>query len=182
MSETALKIRIFGDPALRKKSRPVTRVSENHRDILNWMARVMYAGNGIGLAAPQIGINESMIVVDIGSGLSKLINPKIAKKEGLQVLSEGCLSIPGVYVEVRRAKRIRVDALDENGKPIQIEAQDLLACVMQHEIDHLKGRLIVDYASFFEKLKIGRKLGVLKKKAKSENLAVPEKDSGQLQL
>jgi peptide deformylase len=146
------------------------------------MAQLMYADSGIGLAAPQVGINETMIVVDIGSGLYKLINPKVVKKQGSQVLEEGCLSIPGVYIKIKRAKRILVKALDEFAKPLDIEAEDLLACVLQHEIDHLKGKLIVDYASFFERLKIKNKLGGLKKKVKDENLSESETKSCQLQL
>ena len=112
---------------------------------------------GVGLAAPQVGINEAFIVVDAGSGLYKLVNPKILKKEGIQVNDEGCLSVPGVYIKVKRAKKIWVSALDETSKPIKFEAHDLLACALQHEIDHLYGRLIVDYASFFKKMTMGIK-------------------------
>ncbi|MCX5701833.1 MAG: peptide deformylase, partial [Candidatus Omnitrophica bacterium] len=100
MKETALKIRLFGDPVLRKKAKAVNQVTEVHRNILSEMARLMYASSGIGLAAPQVGINERMIVADIGSGLYKLINPKIVKKEGHQILEEGCLSIPGICIKV----------------------------------------------------------------------------------
>lgn len=182
MTETALRIRLFGDSALRKKAKPVKFVTEAQRDILSHMAKLMYADSGVGLAASQIGINESMIVVDIGSGLYKLINPKIIKKEGWQALEEGCLSIPGVCIKIKRAKKILVEALDEFAKPINIEAEDLLACVFQHEIDHLKGKLIVDYASFFEKLKIIKRLEELKKKVKDEKLSESERKSCKLQL
>lgn len=169
MNETALKIRLFGDAVLRKKARTVTKVSGTHRDILSEMTRLMYAASGVGLAAPQVGINESMIVVDVGSGLYKLINPKIIKKHGRQTMEEGCLSVPGVYIKVKRAKNISVTAQDDLGKPVTIEAQDLLACVFQHEVDHLKGRLIVDRASFFEKLKVRRRLTELKKRSQDES-------------
>lgn len=162
MQETALKIRVFGDPALRKKAKLVHDITQGHRDTLSQMARLMYEASGIGLAAPQVGILESMIVVDIGSGLYKLINPKIIKKKGSQSIEEGCLSVPGVCIKVKRAKEITVEALDESGKAVSIDAQDLFACVLQHEIDHLKGKLIVDYASFFDKLKIKNKLEKLK--------------------
>ncbi len=182
MSETALRIRLFGDPVLRKRAKPVKEVTQGQRDILSQMARLLYASSGIGLACSQIGINESMIVVDIGSGLYKLINPKIVEKQGLQVMEEGCLSIPGVCIKVKRAKKVKVKAWDEFAKPLVIEAEDLLACCLQHEIDHLKGKLIVDYASFFDKLKIAKKLEELKKRSKSEKLPESETKSCKLQL
>lgn len=162
MKETKLKIRVFGEPVLRKKAKSVTMVNSDHRQILSQMSAVMYEGGGIGLAAPQIGISQQMIVVDIGEGLYKLINPRIIEKQGAQSISEGCLSVPGVCIKVKRAKHIWVEAKDENNKLLKIEAKDLFACVLQHEIDHLKGKLIVDYASFLEKLRIKRKLKALK--------------------
>ncbi|MFA5144399.1 MAG: peptide deformylase [Candidatus Omnitrophota bacterium] len=172
MDVTALKIRLLGDTVLRKKASPVKEITQGHRDILSQMARLMYSSSGIGLAAPQVGISDSMIVVDAGSGLYKLINPVIVKKEGCQVLEEGCLSLPGVCVKVKRARKIKVSACDEFAKPITIEASDLLACVFQHEIDHLKGKLILDYASLLKKLKITKQIEKLKKKI--ENI----KDNG----
>jgi peptide deformylase len=182
MKETRLRIRLFPDPVLRKKAKAVHQITDAHRDILSEMARLMYASMGIGLAAPQVGITEAMIVVDIGTGLYKLINPKIVKKEGLQVTEEGCLSIPGVCIKTKRAKKVLIMAQDENAKPVTIEAQDLLACVFQHEIEHLKGRLIIDYASFFKKIKIKRILGELKKKVKGENLSESKTKSHPMQL
>lgn len=170
MTETKLKIRVYGDPVLRKKAKPVIRVTERHRDVLSQMARTMYDGAGIGLAAPQIGISEQLIVVDIGEGVYKLINPKIVRKQGLQAMSEGCLSVPGICIKVSRAKHVWVEAKDENSKPLKIEARDLFACVLQHEIDHLKGKLIIDYASFIEKLRIKRKLKALSTKKICQNL------------
>ncbi len=156
------KIRIYGDPVLREKAKQIQDVTEEHRKTLSRMAQTMSVSSGVGLAAPQIGINEQMIVVDIGSGLYKLINPKVVKKQGSQSLEEGCLSIPGITIKIKRAKNIFIKALDEFGKPFSCEAQGLLACVFQHEIDHLSGKLIVDYASFFQKLKIAKKLEKLK--------------------
>ena len=183
MEERAgLRIRLFGDPELRRKARTVNQITQNHRDILSEMARLMYANSGIGLAAPQVGINETMIVADTGSGLYKLINPKIVKKEGYQVMEEGCLSIPGVCIKVKRAKKVWVEAQDENAKPLKIEAEDLLACVLQHEIEHLRGRLIVDYTSFFERLKISKKLAELKKRSRDEGLPESKTKSEILQL
>lgn len=158
MSETELKIRVIGDSVLRKKAKKIKQVTPEHRNILSRMSRLMYESKGIGLAAPQVGLDQAMIVVDIGSGLYKLINPYIIKKAGSQVLEEGCLSVPGVYVKIKRAKKIWLEALDENGALQKIEAGDLLACVFQHEIDHLEGKLIVDYASFFKKMALKKKL------------------------
>jgi len=182
MSETALRIRIFPDPALRKKSKPVARITDKQRDILSKMSRIMYEGMGIGLAAPQIGINEQMIVVDIGSGLYKLINPKIVKRQGKQSLSEGCLSIPGICIDVKRARKVLVRALDEDGRHQEVEAEDLLACVLQHEIDHLKGKIIIDYASFIEKIKIKKRLEQLKKQVKGKKPPGSDLKTCQLEL
>jgi len=182
MNETALRVRIFPDPVLRNKSKIIKKITEEHRILLSKMAQAMYAGNGIGLAAPQVGILEAMIVVDIGSGLYKLINPSVAKKEGVQALEEGCLSIPGVCIKVKRANRVLVKAWDEKGAPLSIEAEGLLACVLQHEIDHLKGKMIVDHASLLEKIRIKKKLKNLKQKAEIENLPQSKTKSCQLQL
>ena len=182
MSKTALKVRIFGDSILRKKARDVGEVTQRQRDILSQMAKTMYESSGIGLAAPQVGIGEAMIVVDIGQGLYKLINPKVVRKEGTQVIEEGCLSVPGICIKVKRSKRVLIKALDEFAKQVSIEAEDLLACVFQHEIDHLKGRLIVDYSSFFDRLKIGQKLEKLRKRAGDEELPESETKSCKLQL
>ncbi len=182
MEETALRIRLFGDPALRKKARLVKKITKSHRDVLSQMSRLMYASSGIGLAAPQLGINEAMIVADTGSGLYKLVNPKVVRKQGSQVREEGCLSIPGVCIKVKRAKKILVEAKDELDRPLTIEAEDLLACVLQHEIEHLKGKLIVDYASLLDKLKIKRRLEELKKRSEDEELPEPKTKSCQLQL
>ncbi|MFA5276014.1 MAG: peptide deformylase, partial [Candidatus Omnitrophota bacterium] len=137
MKETVSRIRLFGDPILRKRAKAVHKVSDEHRRALSIMAQLMYDGSGIGLASSQAGFTEAMIVVDVGSGLYKLINPKVVEGKGAQALSEGCLSIPGICVKVRRAKKVKVRGLDETGKPVDIEAEGLLACVFQHEIDHL---------------------------------------------
>lgn len=145
MSETELKIRTIGDSVLKKPVKLVEEITDEHRKTLSEMARLMYSVSAVGLAAPQVGLEESMIVVDAGSGLYKLFNPKIIKREGEQLNEEGCLSVPGRAVKVKRAKQVVVEALDENGKSVVIEAEDLLACVFQHEIDHLNGRLIIEY-------------------------------------
>jgi peptide deformylase len=182
MSETALKIRLYGDPVLRKKASSVRKITSGHQDILASMAQVMYADAGVGLAAPQVGISEAMIVADVGTGLYKLINPRMVKKEGSQQLEEGCLSIPGVCVKVRRARKVQIQAQDDSGKHVTIEAEGLLACVLQHEIEHLRGKLIVDYASFIEKLKMKKRLQEINKRAKNEILSESKAKSCQLQL
>ncbi|RKY31409.1 MAG: peptide deformylase [Candidatus Omnitrophota bacterium] len=181
MSETRLKIRIIGDKVLRRTAKQVKDVLPEHREILSNMAKLMYESSGIGLAAPQVGISESMIVVDAGTGLYKLINPKIVKRQGSQAIEEGCLSVPGVSIKVKRSKKILISALDENAQPLCIEADDLLSCVFQHEIDHLKGKLIVDYASFLDKFKIKKKLKKLEK-GKDGGLRQPKEKPGELQL
>ncbi|MGA2775525.1 MAG: peptide deformylase [Candidatus Omnitrophota bacterium] len=182
MKETASRIRLFGDPLLRKRAKPVHKVIDEHRQALSIMAQLMYKGSGIGLASLQAGFTDAMIVVDVGSGLYKVINPKVVEEKGTQALSEGCLSIPGICVKVRRAKQVRVRGLDETGKPVDIEAEDLLACVFQHEIDHLKGKMVVDYASFFEKLKIKNKLGQLRQRSKIELTQDAQAGTCQVQL
>ncbi len=170
MEKTGLRIRILGDPVLRKKSAQLKKVTLEDKELLSKMARLMYDDDGVGLAAPQVGINAAMIVVDIGKGLYKLINPKIVRAQGSQVNKEGCLSVPGVCIKVRRANKVKVEALDENAEPLCIEAEGLLACVFQHEIDHLSGKLIIDYAPLLEKIKIVKILKELRKKTKDENL------------
>jgi len=170
MPETRLKINIFGDSILRKKARLVKEVTVEYRKALSLMAQSMYEHSGIGLAAPQVGMSVRLIVVDIGEGLYKLVNPKIVKRQGTQAIQEGCLSVPGACVKVKRSRQVWVEATDENNHPVKIEARDLFACVLQHEIDHLEGKLIVDYASFLEKLRIKRKLRELKKEARTRKL------------
>ncbi|MEA3485875.1 MAG: peptide deformylase, partial [Candidatus Aerophobetes bacterium] len=110
----------------------------------------MYASQGIGLAAPQVGIDKRLIVVDVGEGLLKLINPLILLEEGESILEEGCLSLPGVNVKVKRAKSVVVEGWNEKRKRIKIKSEDLFAHAIQHEVDHLQGILIIDYADFQE--------------------------------
>jgi peptide deformylase len=165
MPETALKINTLGDAVLRKKAKPVKEVTEGHRKLLNAMAECMYIHSGIGLAAPQVGVSEQLIVVDIGEGICKLVNPKIVKRQGNQAIQEGCLSVPGASVKVKRAKQIWVEALDENGRGVNMHAKDIFACVLQHEIDHLDGKLIVDYTSLLQRMKIKKKVSAYRNTA-----------------
>ncbi len=182
MRGDALKIRILGDPVLRRKSRAIKRITGHHRAVLSEMAQLMYASAGVGLAAPQVGINERMVVVDTGSGLYKLINPRIVKRQGRQVIQEGCLSVPDVCIKVKRARKVIIKAEDENAAPVTVEAEDLLACVFQHEIDHLDGRLIVDYVSLLERFKILRRMSRMKKDMRDEGMRKSEEKSSKLQL
>jgi len=182
MTKIELKIRFYGDPVLRKKAVPVIKVTQNHREVLSEMARLMYQDSGVGLASSQVAFPEAMIVADAGSGLYKLINPKIIKRSGTQTNQEGCLSIPGVCISIKRSQDICVKALDESGKEITIQAQGLLACILQHEIDHLRGRVIVDRATLIDKLKIKNKLEALKKRSRHERLLEQRAESCQLQL
>ena len=182
MPETALKIRVYGDSILRSRAALVKSVDAGSRQILSSMAVTMYEGNGVGLAAPQVGISQQLIVVDIGSGLYKLVNPRIIKRQGTQVTQEGCLSVPGICINVKRAMKVWLKALDENGKFVDMQAEGLLACVFQHEIDHLKGKLIVDYAKLFDKVKMKKKLSVLESKAKENAACQPLKKQCRLKI
>jgi peptide deformylase len=156
--EKELKIRIYGDSVLSKVAKPVLKITPEHRELLSRMAQLMYEVSGVGLAANQIGVRESMFVADVGSGLYKLINPKIVRLEGAQVMEEGCLSVPGIAVKIKRAKKVKLQALNESGEPVLIEAEDLLARVFQHELDHLNGILIINRASLLERMRLKKKL------------------------
>lgn len=132
------------DDVLRKKSKYVDEINEKIIKLLDDMAETMYQANGVGLAAPQVGILKRAVVVDIGEGLIKLINPEIVEQEGEQQDIEGCLNIPGITGEVKRPNRVKVKALNENGKNVELEGTGLLARAFCHEIDHLDGILFID--------------------------------------
>ena len=159
------RIRKYGEPILRKKCERVKSVGPREREILERMAETMYEADGIGLAAPQVGIDEQLIVVDVGEGLIKLINPLILLKEGESVLEEGCLSLPEIVVRVKRAKKVWVEGWNEDGKRITVQGEGLLAHALQHEIDHLSGILIVDYVDFLERITIEGRLKELEREA-----------------
>jgi peptide deformylase len=135
------------NPVLRKTSKHVPKVTKEIKQLIENMEETMRSAPGIGLAAPQVGQLLRIIVCDAGDGLHVLINPKIIGKSGTQVLVEGCLSLPGIEAPVERANKVKVSAMDRNGKRIEIEASDLLATVFQHEIDHLDGKLFIDRVS-----------------------------------
>jgi len=136
----------YGEDVLRQTARPVRRINSRIRKLIDRLSEVMYAANGLGLAAPQLGESVRVVVLDAGDGLMELVNPEILVSEGSQTGYEGCLSIPGYLGKVERANRVRVEALDRNGRRIWVEGEGLLARVLQHELDHLDGVLFVDRA------------------------------------
>jgi peptide deformylase len=147
------QIRLFGDEILRKKSREVEVVDEKIRQILDDMTETMYnEENGGGLAAPQIGILKRLVVIDMGQGLIKLVNPKIISEEGSQEVIEGCLSNPNVFGKLLRPKIVRVQALNEKGEEIILTGTGDLAKCFCHEIDHLEGILFTDFVTEYIKL------------------------------
>ncbi len=158
MITTKLKIRVFGDPCLRKKSIPVKEIGPAQRMLIASLIETMHQNKGVGLAAPQVGINEQIFVADVGEGPMAFINPHILKRRGSEVMEEGCLSIPGVLVNIKRPKTILVQYLNEKNQKLKRECTDLLARVIQHETDHLHGKLIVDYVRWGQKLKIRKQL------------------------
>lgn len=143
-------IRKRDDPALREKCRPVKEIDGRVINILEDMAETMYQSQGVGLAANQVGIPKQLMVIDTGeTGLLELINPRLLQARGEEVDVEGCLSFPGMQGEVKRARGVTVEALDREGKTIRVEGEGLLARVLQHEMDHLSGILLVDRAEDF---------------------------------
>jgi peptide deformylase len=146
-----LDIRVLGDPILREETTPVTAVTDELRRLIDDMLETMYAAKGIGLAAPQVGRRERLTVIDVEDGPIVLVNPEIVTAEGRTKGEEGCLSIPEIYGDVERAARVVVRALDRDGKPFEIEGRELLARCLQHEIDHLHGRLFIDYLSVLKR-------------------------------
>ena len=146
-----LDIRVLGDPVLRKATVPVEEVTDEIRSLISDMFDTMYAAEGIGLAAPQVGRTERVAVMDVEGQKFALVNPEIIEREGSNRGEEGCLSIPDIFGDVTRASRVIVRALDENGEEFEAEGTELLARCMQHEIDHLDGKLFIDYLSMLKR-------------------------------
>jgi peptide deformylase len=143
-----LDIRVLGDPVLRKPTRPVSEITDELRQLIADMFETMYAAEGIGLAAPQVGRTERLAVVDVDGAKFALINPQIVSREGdTEKAEEGCLSIPDIYGDVERPGKVTVRATDENGKEFEATGTELLGRCFQHEIDHLDGKLFIDYLS-----------------------------------
>ena len=156
-----LKILEFPDPRLRKKAVPVAAVDDALRQLIDDMFETMYDAPGIGLAATQVDVHRRLLVADVSAEKDDpyvLINPEIVARDGLEVSEEGCLSVPGYYEEVERAEHVRVKYLERNGAAIEADFDGLLAVCVQHEIDHLDGRLFVDYLSEAKRQRIRKRL------------------------
>jgi len=151
----------FPDPRLRTKARPVTRFDSALGTLIDDMLETMYAAPGIGLAATQVDVHKRVIVIDLSKEHNEpltLVNPEILAREGEASTEEGCLSVPGVFDEVKRAARVRLRAYDRNGEPFERDYEDILAVCIQHEMDHLEGKLFVDYLSDLKRERIRKKL------------------------
>lgn len=156
-----LTILEFPDPRLRKKAAPVEQVDDALRELIDNMFETMYAAPGIGLAATQVDVHRRLLVADVSADKSEphvLINPEILEKDGVAVTEEGCLSVPGYFEEVKRAEHIRVRFLNRDGDAVEMEAEGLLAVCIQHEMDHLEGKLFVDYLSEAKRSRIRKRL------------------------
>lgn len=161
-----LNVLHFPDKRLRTKASPVEEVNEGIKIILDDMLETMYDAPGIGLAATQVDIHKQLVVIDLSEEKDQplfLINPVITHKEGEEVSEEGCLSVPAYYAEVKRAESVTLKFLNREGKEVEIEADGLLAVCIQHELDHLQGKLFVDYLSPLKQQRLQKKL---EKKAK----------------
>ncbi len=151
----------FPDPRLRTRARPVTRFDAGLRQLVEDMLETMYAAPGIGLAATQVDAHQQVIVIDVSEAHDQplvLINPEILSQEGEATTEEGCLSVPGIFDEVKRAARIRLRAQDRSGEVYEHDCDGLLAVCIQHEMDHLGGKLFVDYLSTLKRERIRKKL------------------------
>lgn len=139
------EVRVFGDPVLRQKAADIDDIDGTLVKVVDDMLATMYAEPGIGLAAPQVGISKRLFVYDIGEGPAAIVNPVIAESDGEWVYEEGCLSVPGLSWEIVRPKQIHLTGLDLDGNEVSFEADELLARLFQHELDHLEGRLLIDH-------------------------------------
>ena len=158
---TKLAILNYPDPRLHKVAKPVQEVNAEIRRLVEDMAETMYAAPGIGLAATQVDKHIQLLVIDITkeqNNLQVFINPKVIEKSGIKEYEEGCLSVPGVYDTVTRAEKVKVEALDANGRSFTLEAEGLLAVCIQHEMDHLLGKVFVEYLSPLKRTRIKTKM------------------------
>jgi peptide deformylase len=161
-----LEILRFPDKRLRTKAIPVERVDKQIQQIVEDMFETMYDAPGIGLAATQVNIHRQIVVIDISEQKNQplcLINPKIIQSEGVESSEEGCLSVPAYYADVERAEMIKVEALDQQGEVFELEADELLAVCIQHELDHLQGKLFIDYLSPLKRQRLQKKIEKLAK-------------------
>ena len=156
-----LPILHFPDPSLHTRAAPVAAVTDEIRQLAADMAETMYAAPGIGLAATQVNVHQRVVVIDITedrSGLLVLVNPEILERSGERVGEEGCLSVPGIYDKVTRSAAVKVRALGLDGQPFELEADELLAVCIQHEIDHLDGKVFIEHLSQLKFSRIKSKL------------------------
>jgi len=156
-----LPILEFPDPRLRTVARPVERIDAELDALIGRMFATMYAAPGIGLAATQVNVHQRFMVIDLSEDQSQplvFINPEILSRDGKTVYQEGCLSVPGVFADIERADQITVRALDRKGEPFELAADGLLAICVQHEIDHLLGKVFVDYLSPFKREQVRKRL------------------------
>lgn len=156
-----LDILEFPDPRLRTKAKPVVQVDDALRAFIDQMFETMYAAPGIGLAATQVDLHQRLVVIDVSEGKDEplvFINPEILDKAGSQVYQEGCLSVPGIYADVERADEVTVRAMDRNGDTFELHADGLLAVCIQHELDHLEGKVFVDYLSPLKREMVRKRL------------------------
>jgi peptide deformylase len=163
---SVLTILEFPDERLRKKAAEVQVVDGKIKKLVDDMLETMYLAKGIGLAATQVNVHQRIVVIDVSEEKDNplcLINPEIIAKDGVEESEEGCLSVPGFFETVKRAEHIKVKALDKEGKPFEMEAEALLAVCIQHELDHLEGKLFVDYISSLKRQRIKKKLEKLHK-------------------
>jgi peptide deformylase len=161
LSMAILDILEFPDPRLRTRAQPVARVDDAIRRLIADMFETMYTAPGIGLAASQVNVHQRLLVIDISEDRKQplaFVNPEIIARDGEEESEEGCLSVPGIYDKVRRAERITVRAQDRNGVAFEMQADGLLAVCIQHEMDHLDGKLFVDYLSELKRTRIRSKL------------------------
>jgi peptide deformylase len=149
-----LPIRVLGDPVLREDTRPVEKFTPELQQLIDDMFETMHAAKGVGLAAPQVGRLERLTVVEVHGAPYVLVNPEIVEREGSIKWEEGCLSIPDLYGDVNRSARVVVEALDREGKPFTVEGTELLGVCLQHEIDHLHGKLFIDHLSLLKRQKL----------------------------
>ena len=161
-----LEILTYPDSVLRKKADDVETITDDYHQLIEEMAEAMYDDDGVGLAAPQIGVSKQVIVVDGGEGFMALFNPEIIKTgDDTDTVEEGCLSLPGIRVQVERPTQITLRALNVNGETVQLEIEGLMARIFQHEIDHLNGILIIDRVSSINRSLLKSKLRKLEKEA-----------------
>ena len=180
---TIRPVRLYGDPVLRQKALKVEAIDDTLRQLVADMRDTMKAYRGVGLAANQVGVLQRVVVVDapVGEGQSvelTLINPEVAEPSGSETSEEGCLSIPGIFEDVRRAQTVRVQALDLDGKPLDFRAEGYVACIVQHEVDHLNGVLFVDRLSMLKRQFLRRPLDALARGELPEGYTPPVVSGG----